>query len=343
MNIPFRALALAFVSIITVSFFSFSTPVFAACGDGISGGAGTVGDPYQINDATELVAISSCLGSGNSGKYYKLMNNIDLNVAPYNTGSGWTPIGTGSGASGFYGKFDGDSHTISNLFINSSSGNIGLFGYISGGAIIENIILDSVNVTGGTTNVAALVGTSYGTVRNSAVRNGTLSGLMRLGALVGSNYSTGVVQRSFSDNVIITQRAAGGDCCVGGLTGATEFGGSISDSYARNSIIHTSSGQGVLGGIIGSTYTATSVARVYSTGPITTLSSFPSQVGGLTGNSGVNPTSSYWDMEASGLATSGSGTGKTTIQMKDQATYTGWDFDTIWAIDGVNNDGYPYL
>lgn len=92
---------------VVLLFFVLGAPeAFAACGDSISGGSGTSGDPYQINDAVELAAINNCLGSGNSGKYFKLVANVDLNVAPYNTSSGWTAIGNSS--SYFYGKFDGD-------------------------------------------------------------------------------------------------------------------------------------------------------------------------------------------------------------------------------------------
>jgi Ca2+-binding EF-hand superfamily protein len=29
--------------------------------------------------------------------------------------------------------------------------------------------------------------------------------------------------------------------------------------------------------------------------------------------------------------------------MKDKATYSTWNFDTLWAMDGVGNSGYPYL
>ena len=29
--------------------------------------------------------------------------------------------------------------------------------------------------------------------------------------------------------------------------------------------------------------------------------------------------------------------------MKNQSTFSGWDFDTVWAMDSGRNDGYPYL
>jgi MinD superfamily P-loop ATPase len=42
---------------------------------------------------------------------------------------------------------------------------------------------------------------------------------------------------------------------------------------------------------------------------------------------------SAWDIQTSGQATSAGGTGKTTVQMKDFATYLGW-----WDIIAVDHD-----
>ena len=61
---------------------------------------------------------------------------------------------------------------------------------------------------------------------------------------------------------------------------------------------------------------------------------------------------SFWDMESSGMTTSGGGIGKTTAEMKAQATFTdaGWDFlgetvngmDDLWRLcqEGIE---YPSL
>ncbi len=72
------------------------------------------------------------------------------------------------------------------------------------------------------------------------------------------------------------------------------------------------------------------------------------RVGGLTGFIGTGGNvgttiSSYWDTQTSGQTTSASGTGKITAEMKTAATFTGWDFTTIWDIESGKNDGYPYL
>ena len=61
------------------------------------------------------------------------------NVAEAN----WNPIG---GENPFKGIFDGNGHTVSDLYINSSGNNLGLFGYVDG-AEIKNVTVQG-NVTG---------------------------------------------------------------------------------------------------------------------------------------------------------------------------------------------------
>lgn len=78
---------LAFSGVFLFFLFVGSPKAFAACGDSITGGSGTVGSPYLISTPTELAAISNCLGGGNASKYFLLDSNIDLNVSPYNTGT----------------------------------------------------------------------------------------------------------------------------------------------------------------------------------------------------------------------------------------------------------------
>lgn len=330
-----------------IAFFLIGTrSALAACGDSITGGSGTVGSPYLISDPTELAAISNCLGAGNASKYFRLDSNIDLNVSPYNTGTGWTPIGPASGTA-FYGKFDGDFYTISNLYFNNSASNYaGLFGYVASGATISDLSLNNA-VVSGNYGVGALAGVSYGAVSKVGVTDGSVTGIQRVGGLIGSSY--GSITQSYSDNTVYFNPTSSPTCCVGGLIGESYSGGSVNNSYSRSNIIMTYNvyNQGAAGGLYGNDYTSSTKTILYSTGSITMVSgSLPSNVGGLGGSNYTSTTSSYWDTEASGLSTSSGGAGvvgKTTAQMKTEGTYSGWDFDTIWAIDGVNNDGYPYL
>jgi hypothetical protein len=64
-------------------------------------------------------------------------------------------------------------------------------------------------------------------------------------------------------------------------------------------------------------------------------------VGFIGNNSAV--INSYYDRQASGQVDINKGEPKSTAQMKQQATFAGWDFAKIWAIDVNKNNGYPYL
>lgn len=314
-----------------------------------AGGAGTSGDPYQITTAAELASVSSYLGSGNSGKYFKVMNDIDLNVSPYNTGTGWTPIGTSSSSTYFYGKFDGNFKTISGLYYNNSSGNYaGLFGTIGNTGIVSNTLLSAPTVTG-SLEVGSLAGANYGTITKSGVTGGSVTGVQRIGGLVGSNYGT--MTYDYSNNSVFFNPTSSPTCCAGGLIAEAYSGGTINNSYSRSSITITYNvyNQGAVGGLYGNDYSSGAKSNLYSTGAITMVSgNFPSSTGGLAGSNYTSTTGSYWDTQTSGWATSSGGAGvvgKTTAQMKTQDTYSGWDFSTIWAIDGAGiiNNGYPYL
>lgn len=58
-------------------------------------------------------------------------------------------------------------------------------------------------------------------------------------------------------------------------------------------------------------------------------------------------TNCYYDKVVLGNSSTSYGIPKSTIAMKMEATYSGWDFENTWAIDESEenpiNDGYPYL
>lgn len=111
---------------------------------GFEKGTGTESDPYIIKTAFDLDQVRN-----NPAKCFKLGNDIDLDVAPFNSDKGWTPIDN------FKGIFDGDNHKITNLFINRpTSNNCGLFGYIQfdscGQVTFKNFSLINVDICGNT-------------------------------------------------------------------------------------------------------------------------------------------------------------------------------------------------
>ena len=97
---------------------------------------------YEINNKEELNKLSEEVNAGDTkeGKYYVLTNNIDLGT-PQDGVSNFTPIGTDTNR--FKGNFNGDNHTISNLYIynkNDRNGRLGLFGFVSDTSI-KNLII----------------------------------------------------------------------------------------------------------------------------------------------------------------------------------------------------------
>ena len=117
-------------------------------GSALINGLGTAKFPYQIGDKAELVLFGSIV-NGTAGNYIpaqrgacaELTADVDLE------NDAWTPIGPDEGSS-YTGTFDGKGYTIKNLNV-SGSGNIGLFGYVSGGTIRNLTVAGSVTATGG--------------------------------------------------------------------------------------------------------------------------------------------------------------------------------------------------
>ncbi len=151
-----------------------------------------------------------------------------------------------------------------------------------------------------------------------------------LGALVGLGENCDV-SNCFSTGSVT------GSSRVGGLIGQISTG-SETNCYSTASV----NGTDFIGGLVGENLSATMV-NCYSAGVVNGATS---NIGGLLGYSGSSSTtSSYWDINTSNQSSSADGTGESTSAMKTQATYTGWDFEIIWSIDGsgIINNGYPYL
>jgi hypothetical protein len=119
---------------------------------------------------------------------------------------GWQPIGTEGNA--FKGTFDGNGHTISDLFIDRpDEDEVGLFGRVQEG-LVRNVGLVSVDVTG-KKYVGALVGYSWKGTIDSDIRppnsmtysRGSVTGEENVGGLVGNNYDGTVNQCESSAEV----------------------------------------------------------------------------------------------------------------------------------------------
>ena len=206
----------------------------------------------------------------------------------------------------------------------------------------------------GNDNVGGLVGGNLGPVTNSSA-TGDVIGNRNVGGLVGNNESH------------VANCSAAGDVhgseYVGGLVGMNFD--MITNSYSSGNI----SGDDDVGGLVGNNYSSSlmsprqflgRIAYCYSTGKVTGTK----DVGGLVGyNRGSEISSSFWDIQTSGLSNmcgrqrEGGRTdcddskGKTTVEMQTESTFldAGWDFvseivdgtEDFWSIcEGMD---YPKL
>jgi len=226
---------------------------------------------YEICTCDDLNKIRLDL-TGN----YVLMNDIGCDVAPYNTGEGFVPVGDASNPpdSFFSGSLDGRGYNITDLMIyRSSISYVGLFGYTSG-STISNVNLINVNITGAD-YVGGLVG--YGNNITNCSTSGIVTGIDDyVGGLVGyvgdASYLT--INSSSSANVT-------GDSYVGGLIGYSS--GATLNSYATGYVVGLNTGYSLIGGLMGfidGDYGAGEAFDCYATGNVTGAGD---SIGGLIG------------------------------------------------------------
>ena len=104
---------------------------------------------YQISNGAELAWFAQRVNSGNGSISAVLTKDIDL--AGYN----WTPIGTNkSNKANFSGSFDGQGHTVDNMYINykantsAASPYQGFFGYVYGSSTTKHAVIKDLTVRG---------------------------------------------------------------------------------------------------------------------------------------------------------------------------------------------------
>jgi len=339
-----------------------------------------VAGKYEIASEENLVFLSvnfdEPVGNGDADEWREkhFVQTKNLNLA----GCLWTSIGqkfdqrSDLRDAEFEGTYDGDNKTITGLTIDAPGvDNVGMFGTTVKGAILKNIHLVDVSITGGE-SVGGLVGDNDdrvddegSRVENSSV-TGIVAGVERVGGLVGENGGDIVDSISTADvagagpglgdkigGLVGDNLGLGsidGSSAVGSVVGVRRVGGlvginsgSIANSYAKG----TATGPRDVGGLVGRN--DGSIANSYAAGAITATGT-PSNIGGLVGLNNGSVVRSYWDTETTELATSAGGTGELTEDMQKRATFVGWDFlgdagvaQPVWAICAPANGGYPFL
>jgi hypothetical protein len=104
------------------------------------------------------------------------------------------------------------------------------------------------------------------------------------------------------------------------------------NSYSTGGV----SGNGQMGGLLG--WNEGSVSYSYSTGVV----SVKDYVGGLVGHNRATVSNSFWDTQTSGQSTSDGGTGKTTAEVKNIATFAGAGWNIAAVAPGERNMAYAW-
>jgi hypothetical protein len=354
-----------------------SFPVAAA-----ESGDGSPEQPYLLTAYSDLEWLSDLYGGAPaSGLHFRLLGNITIppDADPLTPipafdgtfdGGGFTITGltvsvAGSTASvGMFALLE-TSSTVRDLTLAdvSISGSHEVGALAGGTQSGTPVTIERVHIRGGT-----VTSTRTGV---SAADTGGLVGYARPGSSITGCSSTA--------RVIATGRNVGGlvgdlrgrlenSWCTGpvgppdgGVTEDAGYGGlvglqgsidaAIVECFARGTVTATSPGAGTgnrdgIGGLVGGAATNAPMTHCFATGSVSRTSGGTATMGGLVAIGSPAATSSYWDTETTGQPSSVGGTGaigRSTLQMKDAATFGAWDLNDVWELDPARNDGYPSL
>ncbi len=203
----------------------------------------------------------------------------------------------------------------------------------SGGLIGEN--------SWSSINNCYATGNSSATAANSNSYSGGLIG-KNAGASTSNCYATGNSSATATSSFDSFARSGGliGENAGASISNCYSMGNVSSSAIANNSAVSYS------GGLIGNNFKG-SASDCYSMGLVESTGNKTVYLGGFLGKDYIGTFSNnFWDKQTSGQATSagegpGEIEGKTTAEMKIQATFLNWDFTNIWAIHTNFNSGYP--
>ena len=214
-------------------------------------GNGTEAEPFMLKTADHLAWFRDYVNVGKVSACAKIADDveeIDMSTVCHKADAekqvaelSWTPIGNHSKQ--YQGTFDGNGKTIRNLFISSTSNEIGFFGYAAD-CRIKNITFDNAKVKG---NDNSSTGILAGYAGSCVIENIKTTGNCSL----EGNYETGGIAGRANGNISNCENHAivNGLHSVGGIVGICfDSGNSITSCANYGEITGTDQ---FVGGIIG--------------------------------------------------------------------------------------------
>ncbi len=217
----------------------------------------------------------------------------------------------------------------------------GLAGYDYEGTITGSYATGAVTASDGYDEAGGLLGYLYeGTIQGTYATGTVTAGSGdAAGGLVGTSFGT--IEQSFATGAV----TGGSGSEVGGLAGENDA--TIEEAYATGAVGGT--GAAAVGGLVGVNALGATISQTYATGYVAPGSG--TNIGGFVGTDNASAggiTSSYWDIDTSGISTLSQGAGNTAndsgITGKSTTTLQGalpGGFDnTVW---GTGAGLYPYF
>ena len=325
-------------------------------------GTGTEADPFLIENAQQLAYLANRVNNGldaagghvsNHSLHYKLMIDVNLNGSQ---SFQWTPIGYWISETNYYsfgGHFDGNNHTVSGLYINSSANRVGFFGYTDG-ATIKNLSVsgDTVATTG--RSAGGIVGYANETILISCLSASNVSSntsyYYSSGGIVGQNsgittitncYNTGNISSSVSSSYSYSYS--------GGIVGLNAGGTAIiTNCYNTGNISSSaysySSSSSYSGGIVGKNGGTTTITNCYNTGNVSSSSSY-FYSGGIVGDGSGQINNCYYRDNCGGNNTYGGSPMSADVMRTPEFVGMLNNGSCAWEQDVAPyvNDGYPIL
>ena len=192
-----------------------------------SEGDGKTGNPYIITKAEELAWFRDQVNGGNNFICAKISDDVDVidmstvchaeDKSQNLIEKSWKPIGKYDYGYQYRGTFDGNGKTITNLYINASQNNVGLFGYTYEGTI-KNLTFEYANVTNTGVFTGILVGYATGDANTSKLQNIKISNTCQM---KGGKETGGIAGELCNANAYncVNYATVQGNNRVGGLFG----------------------------------------------------------------------------------------------------------------------------
>lgn len=283
-----------------------------------AGGQGTAAEPYLIETEAQLRNVGAYPQA-----HFRLMADISV------TGSDWEPIGTR--ADPFTGHFNGNGHTISGIRGSTAAPTKayqGLFGWNQG--TIRNVTVTACEFTATAASqdhrayAGAIAAVNSGTVEACSA-SGYIYATSAAGGIVGAGETAGTISRCRSSCAVSSPNIAGGiagtdagqtkNCCNTGAVSGNTAGGISGRGRLPYYCYNIGTVQGTVGGgIVG--YVPDSYY-----------------------DENDGSTCLFLDNIEAGTDNAAACVKLTDAQMRDPGCYVGFDFSTVWIMDGT----YPKL